>query len=151
MSETTTVPPMVNRMMKFILRSPLHDMVSPSILLITFRGRKSGEMHTTPVSYSQTGDQVRIFTHARWWKNLRGGAPVTLRLRGQDVEGLAQAVEDPRLFEAELLAHLRQVPSDARWYGVTLDSQGNPKPEDVTKAAQTVVMIRVELCQVVRP
>ena len=39
--------------MKFILRSPLHGMVSKYLTLITFTGRKSGKNYTTPVSYSQ--------------------------------------------------------------------------------------------------
>lgn len=151
MSETTTVPPIVNRAMKFILRSPVHGLVSKTVLLITFTGRKSRKTYTTPVSYSQKDDQLRIFTHANWWKNLGGGGtagtPVSLRMRGIEVQGMAQPVaEDKQAIAAELAAHLRAVPSDARWYGVTLDDQGNASAEDIEKAAQTVVMICVWLC-----
>jgi len=67
MSESPTVPPIVISAMKFVLRSPMHAMVSKSVLLITFTGRKSGKTYTTPVDYSQDGDQVYIFTHANWW------------------------------------------------------------------------------------
>ena len=34
MSETPTIPPYINSAMKFSLRSPLHGMVSKSVLLI---------------------------------------------------------------------------------------------------------------------
>ncbi len=147
MSQTPTVPPLVTQSMKFVLRSPLHGMVSNTILLISFRGRKTGKAYTTPVCYSQYGNELHIFTHAGWWKNLRGGAPVSLRLRGQDVQGTADAIaEDKRVVAAGLAAHLQKVPSDRRYYSVSLDDQGNPKPEDVDKAVQTVVMIRVRLC-----
>jgi len=147
MSETASVPPIVNHAMKLVLRSPVHGMVSKSVLLITFTGRKSGKTYTTPVSYSQNDDRVTIFTHATWWKNLRSGAPVTLRLRGQEFRGLAEPVaEDKPAIAARLAAHLRKVPSDARYYGVTFDEQGNPSAEDVEKAVQTVVMISVQLC-----
>ena len=133
--------------MKFVLRSPVHGMVSKSVLLITFTGRRSGKTYTTPVDYSQDGDQVTIFTHADWWKNLRGGAPVTLRIRGRDLQGVAEPVaEDKRLVAAGLMAHLRKVPSDAKYYGVTFDDHKNPRAEEVEKAAQTAVMIRVRLC-----
>jgi deazaflavin-dependent oxidoreductase (nitroreductase family) len=133
--------------MKFILRSPAHGMVSKTVLLITFTGRKSGKTYTTPVDYSQDGDQVYIFTHANWWKNLRGGAPVTLRLRGRDLQGVAEAqAEDKDAVAAGLAAHLRKVPSDAKYYGVTFDENGNPRAVEVEKAAQTAVMIRVRLC-----
>lgn len=118
--------------MKFVLRSPVHSMVSKFTLLITFTGRKSGKTYTTPVSYSQYDDQVTIFTHAAWWKNLCHGAPVTLRIRGRDVQGVAEpVVEDKQAVAAGLAAHLRQVPSDARFYGVTCDDQGNPRAVDM--------------------
>ena len=70
----TTIPPAVNAAMRFILRSPLHGMVSKTITLITFTGRKSGKTYSTPVSYSQKGSQVTIFTHGEWYKNLAAGA-----------------------------------------------------------------------------
>jgi len=147
MSETPSVPPIVNRAMKFVLRSPVHGIVSKTVLLITFTGRKSGKTYTTPVSYSQDGDQVYIFTHADWWKNLRGGTPVTLRIRGREFQGLAEPVaEDKQAVAAGLTAHLRKVSSDARYYGVTFDDHRNPRADEVEKAAQTVVMIGIQLC-----
>jgi deazaflavin-dependent oxidoreductase (nitroreductase family) len=147
MSQTTTVPPFVNHAMKFVLRSPVHGMVSKSILLITFTGRKSGKTFTTPVSYSQHDDQVYVFTHATWWENLHDGTPVTLRIRGRELQGLSESIaEDKQAIAAGLMAHLRQVPSDARFYGVTFDDHRNPRAEELEKAAQTVVMIRIRLC-----
>jgi len=133
--------------MKTWLRLPVHGVVSKTILLITFTGRKSGKTYTTPVSYSQYDDQVYIFTHAAWWRNLRSGTPVTLRIRGRELQGLAEPVaEDKQAVTAGLTAHLRKVPSDARYYGVTFDDYKNPRAEEVEKAAQTVVMIRIRLC-----
>jgi deazaflavin-dependent oxidoreductase (nitroreductase family) len=147
MSETPTVPQFVTNSMKFLLRSPLHGMVSKSVLLITFTGRRSGKTYTTPVDYSQDGDQVTVFTHANWWKNLRGGAPVTLRIRGRDLQGLAQPVaEDKHAVAAGLAAHLRKVPSDAKYYGVTFDEHQNPNTDEIEEAAQTAIMIRIRLC-----
>lgn len=147
MTQTPTVPPIVNRAMKFVLRSPAHGIVSKTVLLITFTGRKSGKAYTTPVSYSQTGDLVTIFTHAEWWKNLPSGTPVTLRMRGREFQGLADPVaEDRQAIAAGLAQHLRQVPSDARYYSVKLDDAHNPNLEEIEKAVQSVVMLRVRLC-----
>lgn len=146
MSETPSVSPLLNRFMKFVLRSPLHGMLSKYLTLITFTGRKSGKAYTTPVSYSQENGQVTIFTHANWWKNLRGGAPVTLRIRGRKRQGEAEPIaEDKQAVAAGLMAHLRQAPFDAKFYNVTFDEQGNPNPAEIEKAVQTVVMIRVQL------
>ena len=146
MYQTPSVPPIVTRGMKLVLRSPMHGMVSKTTLLITFTGRKSGKTYTTPVSYSQSADQISIFTHATWWKNLVGGAPVTLRIRGRELQGLAEPVaEDKQAIAVGLMAHLRKVPFDARFYGITFDDHGNPRAEEVEKAVQTVVMIRIRL------
>jgi deazaflavin-dependent oxidoreductase (nitroreductase family) len=125
----------------------MHGMISKNIMQITFTGRKSGKTYTTPVSYSQEGDQVYIFTHATWWKNLTGGAPVTLRIRGREFQGLAEPIaEDKCTVAAGLTAHLRKVPFDAGFYGVTFDKHGNPRAEEVQKAVQTVVMVRIRPC-----
>jgi len=138
---------MLNKTMKFLLRSPMHGMVSKTILLITFTGRKSGKTYTTPVSYSQDGEQVYIFTHANWWKNLHRDQPITLRIRGREFQGYAETVsEDKQAVAAGLAEHLRKVPSDAPYYAVNLDENKNPNDQDVDQAVETVVMIRVRLC-----
>jgi len=148
MSETASVSPMLNKTMKLLLRSPLHRVISKYLLLITFTGRKSGKTYTTPVSYAQEDGQVTIFTHANWWKNLRGGAPVSLRLRGRDVQGQAEPIaENKQDIVDALVAHLRKSPFDARYYDVTFDDNGNPNLADVERAVQSVTMIRVRLVQ----
>ena len=150
MSQTTTVPtipPYVNRAMRLVLHSPVHGMVSKSIMELTFTGRKTGKTYTTPVSYSQHGDEVYVFSHANWWKNLKGGASVTMCIRGREFKGLAvPTAEDKQAVATGLTAHLRKVPVDARFYAVTFDDDGNPKAEEVEKAVQTVVMIRIRQC-----
>ena len=50
----------INPVMRFILRSPLHVIFSSGIMLITFTGRKSGRKFTTPVRYLQDGDTVTV-------------------------------------------------------------------------------------------
>ena len=87
-----------------------------------------------------------IFTHANWWKNLQGGAPVQLRLRGKDHKGLAEPeAEDKEAIAEVLAAHLKKSPFDARFYDVTFDDQGDPIQSEVEKAVETVAMIRIQL------
>ncbi len=65
-----------NPCITWLLRSPLHAVVSRIYMLITFTGSKSGTVYTTPVQYAQQGDRLSIITSAgyTWWKNLRSGA-----------------------------------------------------------------------------
>lgn len=94
-----------NPFMKWLLRSPLHGVVSGMYLLITFTGRKSGRTYTTPVQYAQEGDTLHIITSEgyTWWKNLRGGADVQVHLRGRMYPARADTTTDPQTI-ADLLA-----------------------------------------------
>ena len=73
MSSTPFVFRLLNPVMKGVLKSPIHAMVSEQIMIISFTGRKSGQSYSTPVSYYQENANVICFTHAGWWKNLVGG------------------------------------------------------------------------------
>jgi deazaflavin-dependent oxidoreductase (nitroreductase family) len=138
--------PWLNRVMKFILRSPFHSPVSRTIMLITFTGRKSGRTYTTPVSYLRENGVVTLFTHGVWWKNLIGGAPVTLRIQGKNLQGTAEPVTDDQEAKAEsLLAMLRHNPRDAPYYGVTFDENGQPNPDELARGARDAVMVRIQL------
>jgi hypothetical protein len=65
-----------NPFMKWLLRSPFHGVVSRMYMLITFTGRKSRTIYTTPVQYAQNDNTLYIITSEgyTWWKNLHGGA-----------------------------------------------------------------------------
>ncbi len=83
-----------NQWVIWLLRSPLHGLVSRGMLLITVSGRKSGKHYTTPVEYRLEATCVTIISRQgrTWWKNVVGGAPVTLYLRGQVVSGQARVL-----------------------------------------------------------
>lgn len=92
------------------------------------------------------GDTVTAFTRSRWWRNLDGGAPVTLRIKNKEYQGLASAVPEDREAIAEgLRSFLQSVRFDARIYEVEFDQDGQPNWEDVRRAAERVTMIRVQL------
>lgn len=136
-----------NQFMQVILRSPLHGLLSGSTVLITVTGRKSGKAYTTPVNYARQGDVLRITSRRdrAWWRNLRGGGPVTLRLQGQDVKGWGTVAEDDQSVAIGLLTYLQQAPQHARYFGVELDPNGQPRVEDVARAARTRVVVQVKL------
>lgn len=87
-----------NPMVRLILSSPLHAPVSGRLALITVIGRRSGREYTFPVSYRQEGDSVTIGVawpgRKLWWRNLRDGGRVRMRLRGDERTGQAAARGD---------------------------------------------------------
>jgi len=134
---------LINPTMRLLLRSPLHGLVSGSLMLITFTGRKSGRRYTTPVRYVRSGDVVRCFTSAQnsWWRNLKGGAPVTLRIRGRELPFRATAIhDDPARVRAGLEDYLRQFPQDAAYHHIRLNGR-TPDAADLERAARTAVIV----------
>ncbi len=81
----------IDPIVKFILRSPLHPTLSSNTLLLEYVGNKSGSDYILPVSYVRSGDEVYLFTgrEKRWWRNLRGGTQVTLLIQGNRHQGVA--------------------------------------------------------------
>jgi hypothetical protein len=141
-----TIPPFVNTIVRAILRSPLHRIMSHNIMLLSFTGRKSGKRYAIPVSYVREDDTFTCFTDSRWWQNLRGGASVTLLVKGQELQGIATPVFDDK----ETIAHhlrlfLQKVPRDAKFHAVRLSSSGQPDSDDIARAAQTDILIQVQL------
>lgn len=129
----------VNPVMKLLLHSPLHGLLSNNLMTLTFQGRKSGKRYTIPVGYLQRGDALYLFTHSGWWKNLQGGAPVTVRLRGQNRSGLAEPIQDNALM-LDLVRQLTTAQGEAmsRRMGF-LDAEGRPT------VAPGTVFLRIRL------
>ena len=144
--QSAGVPKWVNSMMSSILHSPFHGMVSDKISLITFTGRKSGRQYSTPVSYTRRNGELLVFTHGKWWQNLRGGAPVRVRVQGKELQGHALPVDtNIAAIAAGLNEHLRHVPGDAKFYNVTIEDGGVHNAEEIERAAQDTVMIRIKV------
>jgi len=132
--------------MKFVLRSPIHGIVSNKIMLLTFAGRKSGKTYTIPVSYTQKDDTLAIFTNHVWSRNLVDNAPVTLRLRGRQRKATVYLnTDDVEQIAPVLTVHLRDKPTDAPIHKVTYDETGEPVAAEVRRAAGNVRMIGFKL------
>lgn len=142
-------PAWLNKLMMWMLRSPLHKIVSKNIMLITVTGRKSGKTYTLPVSYVQDGDLVLCSTDRdvrNWWKNLRDGANVVLQLRGKEVAGYATAIADDQEAIAKgIETMLTAVPRDAKYYHVRLDGEKRPLAEDIARSAQHRVVVKIKI------
>ncbi len=126
-----------NPLMSVLLRSPLHGLVSKNLLLLTVTGRKSGKAITTPVNYVRAGDSLLIISwkNRTWWRNLRGGAPVSLHLQGRKVSAHGDVLEDDDAVAAGILRLLRAAPNFAGYFKVTLDAAGNPVDAAALRAA----------------
>lgn len=139
---------MQNRVVSWILRSQLSDILDRSVLLITVKGRKTGTPYTLPVQYATSQGAIWIMPgrpeHKSWWRNLRQESDVTMLLRGREVGGSARALQgatDPDSVTEGMRIFLRRWPSAARAVGMK-----GKDPDDETSlaaAAKDTVIVRV--------
>jgi deazaflavin-dependent oxidoreductase (nitroreductase family) len=139
--------PLVHR----LLGSPLHRVMCNSTLLLTYTGRRSGRAYSLPVNYVRDSDTL-LAVGARdhsWWRNLRGGVPVTLRLQGRLHRGCATAFEgESAVAEGGLLTLLRRVPQYRAHWGAALDADGDPvDPRALARIAAGNVLVRIDSLQ----
>jgi len=138
----------INPIVKGLLRSPLHGLMSKNTMLIEFKGRKSGRMFTTPVSYHIESGRVHCFTSQEfgWWRNLVDAKKVVLTLKGDRIVGAPMVwVDEPEKMKTALTAFLIAVPRDADHAGVALDENKHPVEREVEEAVKSMAYISIEL------
>ena len=144
-----------NPFVHLILSSPLNGWMSNSLLLVSYQGRKSGKKFTVPVQYVQSGNYLYIIPGAAgqkiWWRNLRGGAPVEVTLRGHQLQAFAEVLtceQDSGIIEEALKDFLERFPAATRLYSIQSQPDGTLNEEDLRQASTFVILVRVSLKQV---
>ncbi len=139
-----------NPIITALLRSPLHKMLSGSFLVLTYTGRKTRQTHRVPISYVRVEPLLLTISLRRrtWWRNLRGGAPVAVRLQGRDYAATGNVIEDEAGVVKAFGEFLNQVPRDwVKGYGALLDPDRSVNAESVVRAAQGKVMVEIRLAE----
>jgi hypothetical protein len=134
-----------NDFMSWILRSPLHGMLSKGMMLITVTGRRTGKKYTLPVGYYPENGNLWIITSRdrTWWKNLRGGADVSLLLKRKIVCAFAEPELELDAVEARMHDYLKNVPQAAKPMGIRMEG-GSPNDDDIARTAKDRLFIRIE-------
>jgi hypothetical protein len=140
---------LLNPVMRGMLRSPLHTIVSKNIAILHFTGRKSGKAFNTPLSYMREGNTVRFLssTETLWWQNLRGDAvPVEVEAQRQRMRGTATLlVGDSEALRSAVSKFIAAVPRDAGTYGLKLDDNKQLVEASLATKAAGLVLVEVKL------
>ena len=88
----------VNTVIVPLLDTPLvGDRLSKSVALISYTGRRSGRIFSTPVNYERTPDGglrigVMMPERKNWWRNFYPeAAPIAVTIGGAERQGTAKA------------------------------------------------------------
>ena len=138
----------VNGVVRLLLRSPLHSLLSGRLMLLTYEGSRTGRTYAIPVAYYRwTEDEVWAFgARTGWVSNFRTPHTVHLRIRGKKVQAEASAVEDQNEV-ADLLEELiaRNGPSPAQDPFLGLPHDRQPTRDEALEAATQARIARFRL------
>ena len=134
-----------NDFMSWVLRSPLHGMLSNGMLLITVTGHKTGRHYTTPVEYFRENGCLFVMTSRSrtWWRNLKNGAQVSLLLQREPVSALAELELDEKLVEVHLFEYLQHRPQVAKPLGIHMEN-GSVNIEEITRIAKDRLFVKLK-------
>jgi deazaflavin-dependent oxidoreductase (nitroreductase family) len=86
-----------NVVISAILRSPLHPLLSGMVVLLRYRGRRSGRRYTIPLQYIEHDERVVVAAfdadRKQWWRNVQEGPEVEVLHRGRWRSARAEVVE----------------------------------------------------------
>lgn len=134
-----------NDFMKWMLRSPFHGVLSNGMMLITVTGRKTGKKYTTPVEYFRENGFLWVMTsrNRTWWRNLRGGAEVTLLLKRRPATAYAETVLDEEVVETQLHNYLQHRPQAAKPLGIRVN-RGILNADDIEHLANDRLFVKIK-------
>lgn len=115
------------------------------MLVLTYTGRKSGKEIEIPINYQIQPDGSLLATSLRsrtWWRNLRDGASVMLRLQGRNRRAMGKAYEDSQSVVEGLRTFFLNAPKMAQYFNVPLNADGSPEEAGLANAALERVIIR---------
>lgn len=137
----------IGPVVRWLLRSPMHGVLSGRLMLLSYVGRSTGRSYTIPVGYVPWGDdEVVSFSSRRWWINLPEGRPVTVVIRRRRRTAVPTVVGTPER-RAELIEELvgRQGPRAARRLFLGLPAERAPTHTEALEAAGRLAAVRFHL------
>ena len=136
---------LINPVVAFLARSPLHFLISHQVLVIQFKGRKSGKQYLVPVSYHEHESSYTCVTLRSniWWRNLKEVSHTKIWLKGTlknaqiDLE-----FNNDQLVESTLRDLVTNNRVDAYFAKIKLNKDGSPDSDDLIQAGKIHTVLK---------
>ena len=135
---------LVNAVVRTLLRSPLHFLMSKSVMVVNYEGRKSGRSFSTPVRYLRVGNQIMCTTsdHVQWWRNVKSNAEATLLVEGVPARYRGEImVRDPVATIEKLRNFLAVFPQDSVYQEIRLNADKSLNEDDLEAASHKAIVV----------
>ena len=136
---------LINPVVAFLARSPLHFLISHQVLVIQFKGRKSGKQYFVPVSYHEHESSYTCVTLRSniWWRNLKEVSHTKIWLKGTlknaqiDLE-----FNNDQIVESTLRELVTNNRVDAYFAKIKLNKDGSPDSDDLIQAGKIHTVLK---------
>ena len=136
---------LINPVVAFLARSPLHFLISHQVLVIQFKGRKSGKQYLVPVSYHEHESSYTCVTLRSniWWRNLKEVSHTKIWLKGTlknaqiDLE-----FNNDQIVENTLRGLVTNNRVDAYFAKIKLNKDGSPDSDDLIQAGKIHTVLK---------
>ena len=136
---------LINPVVAFLARSPLHFLISHQVLVIQFKGRKSGKQYLVPVSYHEHESSYTCVTLRSniWWRNLKEVSHTQIWLKGSlnDVQ-IDLEFNNDQVVESTLRDLGTNNKVDAYFANIKLHKDGTPHSDDLSQAAKIHTVLK---------
>ena len=137
----------VNPALKFLLRTPLAGAARKQLMVLSFKGRKSGTPYSIPVSAHHIDNTLYALAGANWTKNFRDGAAAEVLHDGRTMAMRGELIDDPEVF-AELAHRVAEnygAKRAQRMMGLGFRDNRVPTVEEFKEAAEREHLVAVKL------
>ena len=136
---------LINPVVAFLARSPLHFLISHQVLVIQFKGRKSRKQYLVPVSYHEHESSYTCVTLRSniWWRNLKEVSHTKIWLKGTlknaqiDLE-----FNNDQIVESTLRDLVTNNRVDAYFAKIKLNKDGSPDSDDLIQAGKIHTVLK---------
>ena len=136
-----------NTVVRPLLRSRLHNVLSGRLMLLDYTGGKTGRRYSFPVGYFRwDGGDVLAFSTGGWPRHIRGASVVRLLIRGRWHDAAPTVISDTN-DKAAMLAEFarRNGPRAARGLMLGLPGDRQPARHELAAAAAKTTITRFAL------
>ena len=132
-----------NGIIKLILRSPFHRVLSRRLLLLTYNGSTTGRQYTLPLRYLRMSDgRLMVLSRGTGWSKRVAGRDVAIRLVGREYTVSADTHDGREDIAGLLAAYARHAgpPAASRLY-LGLPADRPPTADELRSAADRTRLV----------
>ena len=138
----------INPLTIAIAKSPLHFLISQNLVVLNFKGIKTGKNYALPVSYLENpSGKLSCVTdrHNIWWRNLLPVTNIKILYKGRLTDALVTIEHQNNKLIADQLDALCSHSRIDGFFAKVGYRNGTPVRKDIEKAASLMTLIRLAI------